>query len=181
MLLTGGETLSLGGDVTVSARHVPGHTAGSVAYVVDGQDSVFVGDAVQIHGAANGFPGYEDPGAYRSSLRYLRDSVRPQHLGTGTAAVTDDVDPDVAAWPNLVHLLHYPKNHEAWFDIVMNELDGDWYEERNPVNLAENIEIRCVMTLILMVVENAVLDRMRRAAPGHDALERSATRGEAHR
>jgi hypothetical protein len=50
-------------------------------------------------------------------------------------------DPDVAAWPNLVHLLHYPTHHEAWFDIVMNELDGGWYEERNPVNLAENIDI----------------------------------------
>ncbi|KAE8765790.1 CocE/NonD family hydrolase [Georgenia thermotolerans] len=50
-------------------------------------------------------------------------------------------DPDIAAWPNLVHLLHYPKHHEAWFDIVMNELDGEWYEERNPINLAKNIDI----------------------------------------
>ena len=50
-------------------------------------------------------------------------------------------DPDVAAWPNLVHVLNYPKNHEAWFDIVMNELDGDWYEERNPITLAPNIDI----------------------------------------
>ena len=64
-------------------HHIPGHTAGSVAYVVDGQKSVFVGDAVQIHGAANGFPGYEDPAAYRSSLQYLRDEVRPQHLYLG--------------------------------------------------------------------------------------------------
>ncbi len=77
MLVKGGETLSLGGDVTVSVHHIPGHTAGSVAYVVDGQQSVFVGDAVQIHGAANGFPGYEDPAAYRASLQYLRDEVRP--------------------------------------------------------------------------------------------------------
>ena len=61
MLVRGGETLSLGGDVTVSVHAIPGHTAGSVAYVVDGQDDVFVGDAVQVHGAANGFPGYEDP------------------------------------------------------------------------------------------------------------------------
>jgi hydroxyacylglutathione hydrolase len=83
MLVTGGETLSLGGDVTVSVHHIPGHTAGSVAYVVDGQLSVFVGDAVQIHGAANGFPGYEDPAAYRSSLTYLRDEVRPEHLYLG--------------------------------------------------------------------------------------------------
>ena len=43
--------------------------------------------------------------------------------------------------PNLVHLLNYPTNHEAWFDIVMNELDGEWYEERNPVNLAKTIDI----------------------------------------
>lgn len=50
-------------------------------------------------------------------------------------------DPDVAAWPNLVHVLNYPKNHEAWFDIVMNELDGEWYEERNPITLAPNIDI----------------------------------------
>ena len=50
-------------------------------------------------------------------------------------------DPDVAAWPNLVHVLNYPKHHEAWFDIVMNELDGPWYEERNPITLAPNIDI----------------------------------------
>lgn len=50
-------------------------------------------------------------------------------------------DPDVAAWPNLVHVLNYPVHHEAWFDIVMNHLDGEWYEERNPVNLAANIEV----------------------------------------
>jgi hydroxyacylglutathione hydrolase len=83
LLVQGGERLSLGGDVTVSVHHIPGHTAGSVAYVVDGQQSVFVGDAVQIHGAANGFPGYEDPAAYRSSLEYLRDEVRPEHLYLG--------------------------------------------------------------------------------------------------
>lgn len=81
VLLAGGETLSLGGDVSVSVQHLPGHTAGSVAYVVDGR--AFVGDAVQVHGAANGFPGYEDPAAYRRSLRHLRDEVHPQHLYLG--------------------------------------------------------------------------------------------------
>jgi hydroxyacylglutathione hydrolase len=82
-LVKGGETLSLGGDVSVSVHHIPGHTAGSVAYVIDGQDDVFVGDAVQAHGAANGFPGYEDPAAYRSSLEYLRDEIRPNRLFLG--------------------------------------------------------------------------------------------------
>ncbi len=35
----------------------------------------------------------------------------------------------------------YPKNRELWFDIVMNELDGAWYEERNPITLASTIDI----------------------------------------
>ena len=83
MLVRGGETISLGGDVTVSVHSIPGHTAGSVAYVVDGQNDVFTGDAVQIHGAANGFPGYEDPTAYRASLEYLRDRVKPSRLYLG--------------------------------------------------------------------------------------------------
>lgn len=83
VLVEGGETLSLGGDTTVSVHHIPGHTDGSVAYAVDGRKSVFVGDAVQIHGAANGFPGYEDPTAYRASLRHLREEIRPEHLYLG--------------------------------------------------------------------------------------------------
>ena len=83
VLVKGGEIISLGGDVTVSVHHIPGHTAGSVAYVVDGQNDVFVGDSVQIHGAANHFPGYEDPAAYRASLEYLRNKVRPRRLYLG--------------------------------------------------------------------------------------------------
>ncbi|MEW2359634.1 MBL fold metallo-hydrolase [Spirillospora sp. NPDC029432] len=82
MLVRGGETISLGGTA-VSVHSIPGHTAGSVAYVIDGQRSAFVGDAVQVHGAANGFPGFEDPAAYRASLAYLRDEVRPRRLYLG--------------------------------------------------------------------------------------------------
>jgi hydroxyacylglutathione hydrolase len=83
LLVRGGETIPLGGEVTVSVHSIPGHTPGSVAYVIDGQNDVFVGDAVQAHGAANGFPGYVDPAGYRVSLRYLRDEVRPRHLYLG--------------------------------------------------------------------------------------------------
>ncbi len=83
LLVKGGETLSLGGGVTVSVHSIPGHTPGSVAYVLDGRRAAFVGDAVQVHGAANGFPGYADPAGYRAGLRYLRDEVRPRHLYLG--------------------------------------------------------------------------------------------------
>ena len=87
MVLTGGEVIDLGGGATITAHHIPGHTPGSVAYVLtsDGtnQNDVFTGDAVQIHGAANGFPGYTDPEAYRTSLAHLRDVVRPTRLFLG--------------------------------------------------------------------------------------------------
>lgn len=82
-LVRGGEKISLGGGVTVSVHSIPGHTLGSVAYVIDSQNDVFVGDAVQIHGAANGFPGYEDPQAYRNSLKYLATEIRPNRMFLG--------------------------------------------------------------------------------------------------
>lgn len=82
-LVTGGEQLSLGGDATVTVHAMPGHTPGSVAYELDGQGAVFTGDAVQVHGAANGFPGYADPAAYRASLLRLRDEIRPRRLYLG--------------------------------------------------------------------------------------------------
>ncbi len=78
-----GDELLLGPDVTIKVHSVPGHSAGSVAYEVVGQGDVFVGDAVQIHGAANGFPSYADPDAYRASLLYLRDRVKPNRLFLG--------------------------------------------------------------------------------------------------
>lgn len=95
--LQGGEQLSLGGGVTVSVHHTPGHTSGSVAYMIDGPDWAFVGDSVQLHGAANRFPGYENSAEYRNSLHYLRDELRPQRMFLGhhfmdSAGTSYDVD-----------------------------------------------------------------------------------------
>lgn len=90
--LAGGERIDLGG-VGVVAHPVPGHTQGSVAYAIEGQNDVFVGDAVQIHGAANFFPGYEDPDAYRASLLRLRDEVRPNRMFLGHPYRRSDGEP----------------------------------------------------------------------------------------
>lgn len=73
----------------------------------------------------------------------VRSRMREVHSPDVLAKLVDERlrDPDVAAWPNLVHVLKYPRNREFWFDIVMNPLDGPWYEERNPITLAEHIDI----------------------------------------
>lgn len=83
VVLDGPSTLSLGAGVSVSVRPIPGHSAGAVAYVIDGQDDVFVGDSVEMYGAANAFPSYGDPDAYRASLLTLRDEVRPRRMFLG--------------------------------------------------------------------------------------------------
>ena len=85
MALRGGETLSLGGDVTISVHPTPGHRPGAVAYVVDGQNDVFVGDSVEMYGAASRFPAYGDADAYRSSLLRLRDEIQPSRMFLGHA------------------------------------------------------------------------------------------------
>ncbi|QAY59781.1 MBL fold metallo-hydrolase [Microbacterium protaetiae] len=82
-VLDGGEVLDLGAGVRVATHSIPGHTPGAIAYVVEDSGDVFVGDAVQSYGAASGFPGYEDPDRYRTSLELLRDRVRPERLYLG--------------------------------------------------------------------------------------------------
>lgn len=83
VVVSDGDELAIGPDLKIRVHSVPGHSAGSVAYELVGQGDVFVGDSVQIHGAANGFPGYVDPDAYRASLQHLRDNVQPERLFLG--------------------------------------------------------------------------------------------------
>jgi len=33
-------------------------------------------------------------------------------------------DPDIAHWPNMVHVLKYPETHELWMDFILNPHDG---------------------------------------------------------
>ena len=80
--LKGGERINLGGEVTVEVVHTPGHSAGSVSFVLDGLDWAFTGDSVQVCGSG-GMPLYVDPGAYGASQQKLLDDVRPSRLHMG--------------------------------------------------------------------------------------------------
>lgn len=80
--LRGGERINLGGDVTVEVVHTPGHSPGSVTFVLDGLNWAFSGDSVQVCGSA-GIPLYVDPAAYSASQKRLRDDVSPTRLHMG--------------------------------------------------------------------------------------------------
>jgi hydroxyacylglutathione hydrolase len=81
--LAGGEHIDLGGGVTLSVVHTPGHSPGSVSFVLDGPEWAFTGDSVQVCGIAGGFPLVPDPVAYRASMRHLLEDVHPRRLYLG--------------------------------------------------------------------------------------------------
>ncbi len=65
-------TISLGGDVSITVVETPGHSIGSVTFVLDGLEWAFAADAVQMYGGAkSGIPTIEYPALYRQSVQHL--------------------------------------------------------------------------------------------------------------
>jgi hydroxyacylglutathione hydrolase len=80
--LQGGERISLGGDISIEAVHTPGHSPGSVSFVLSGLDWAFTGDSVQVCGSS-GIPLYAEPSTYGASQKKLLEDVRPTRLHMG--------------------------------------------------------------------------------------------------
>ncbi|HEX8969050.1 MAG TPA: MBL fold metallo-hydrolase [Chloroflexota bacterium] len=80
--LRGGERISLGGDISIEVVHTPGHSPGSVSFVLSGLDWAFTGDSVQVCGSS-GIPLYAEPSTYAASQKRLLEDVRPKRLHMG--------------------------------------------------------------------------------------------------
>ncbi len=71
-VLEEGDRVELGQGMNLLVIHTPGHTAGSVTFVLEGEQLGFTGDAVQAFGSFAGvLPLYFDPTAYTDSLKRL--------------------------------------------------------------------------------------------------------------
>ncbi|MFF2455297.1 MBL fold metallo-hydrolase [Peribacillus simplex] len=82
--VVGGDRLLLGGDVSITVVETPGHSIGSVTFVLDGVNWAFAADAVQMYGGAQSrIPTIEHPAYYRQSLQRLLEEVRPKRLYLG--------------------------------------------------------------------------------------------------
>jgi len=66
-----GETLDLGGGLTLEVIHTPGHSNGSVSYLLPADGALFSGDAIPPVG---GLPIYSDVLATVKSIRKLREA-----------------------------------------------------------------------------------------------------------
>jgi hydroxyacylglutathione hydrolase len=80
--LTDGDRIDLGGGVTLTTVHTPGHSAGAVTFILDGPNWAFTGDSVQ-GGGGGRFPLVEFPLSYRTSMKRLVEDVKPTRLFMG--------------------------------------------------------------------------------------------------
>ena len=82
--VVGGDQLSLGGNISITVVETPGHSIGSVTYILDKLEWAFAADAIQMYGGAkSGIPAIEQPALYRKSLQYLLEKICPKRLYLG--------------------------------------------------------------------------------------------------
>ncbi|WP_203557140.1 MBL fold metallo-hydrolase [Bacillus sp. B15-48] len=77
-----GDSIHLGGDVTLKVLETPGHSIGSVTFILEKLGWAFAADAVQMYGGASGLPTIENPSLYRNSVEQLV-KIRPKRLYLG--------------------------------------------------------------------------------------------------
>lgn len=78
-----GDSIHLGGDITLKVIETPGHSIGSVTFILDGLHWAFAADAVQMYGGLSGMPTIENSILYRKSIQRLLEEVRPNRLFLG--------------------------------------------------------------------------------------------------
>ncbi|WP_158582892.1 MBL fold metallo-hydrolase [Lysinibacillus yapensis] len=80
--LVEGDTIDLGGGIILKVIETPGHSIGSVTFLLEELGWAFAADAVQMYGGLGGLPTIENPIRYRGSLQKLLD-IRPKRLYLG--------------------------------------------------------------------------------------------------
>jgi hydroxyacylglutathione hydrolase len=78
-----GDSIQLGGSITLKVVETPGHSIGSVTFVLEGLDWAFAADAVQMYGGFSGLPTIENPTLYRKSVKRLLAEICPNRLFLG--------------------------------------------------------------------------------------------------
>lgn len=78
-----GDKINLGAGITLTVIETPGHSLGSVTFLLDGANYAFAADAVQVCGGAlSGIPTIESPSLYRKSIERLIE-LNPARLYLG--------------------------------------------------------------------------------------------------
>ncbi|MFJ5716022.1 MBL fold metallo-hydrolase [Neobacillus sp. NPDC093127] len=83
LVVVEGDSIYLGGEIRLKVIETPGHSIGSVTFILDELNWAFAADAVQMYGGFSGLPTIENPALYRKSVQRLLEEVRPNRLFLG--------------------------------------------------------------------------------------------------
>lgn len=79
-----GDIISLGDNITLQVIETPGHSNGSVTFVLQEENWAFAADAVQIFGGTlSGIPTIENSEQYKASVERLLNDIKPNKLFLG--------------------------------------------------------------------------------------------------
>jgi uncharacterized protein len=67
--------------------------------------------------------------APKNAVSVMMKTLPPGELEHRRQALLDS--PDIKCYPNLYHLLNYPYKNPFFFDIMLNSLDGPYWQERS--------------------------------------------------
>ncbi|MFJ7972747.1 MBL fold metallo-hydrolase [Psychrobacillus sp. NPDC096389] len=123
-----GDQISLGGDLSLTVVETPGHSIGSVTFVLDGLNFAFAADAVQMYGGLSGLPTIEKPRLYRESIHRLLEEVRPSrlYLGHPFRNIKGELQSAQITGDEVTSVLRASLDMDAKLvDIVQRHLAGD--------------------------------------------------------
>lgn len=123
-----GDHISLGNDVSFTVVETPGHSIGSVTFVLDDLNWAFAADAVQMYGGLSGLPTIEKPRLYRESVNRLLEEVRPSrlYLGHPFRNINGQLQKAQITGDEVVSVLQASLDMDAKLkDLVQRHLSGD--------------------------------------------------------
>lgn len=129
-----GDSINLGGDITIKVIETPGHSIGSVTFLLEGLDSAFAADTVQMYGGLSGLPTIEDPTLYRHSVQRLLEEIRPArlYLGHPFRNIKGELQSAQIEGDQVAAVLQASLDMDAKFsDLVKRHLSNGFPEEQH--------------------------------------------------
>lgn len=77
--------------------------------------------------------------ARKNPVSVMIKNSTPDELAAARDAAL--ANPDIANYPNLFHLLHYPDKNPPYFDVLLNPYDGPFHRERSTYPAIDRVKV----------------------------------------
>jgi glyoxylase-like metal-dependent hydrolase (beta-lactamase superfamily II) len=113
------EIIDIENEITIEVIHCPGHSAGSVSYLYQQQNSLFTGDAIPVR---NEIPVYDDYQISLKTLEMIENRPYPEYLFSSwdSAKIGDEVEMAISDGFEVLYQVH-----KAWLEAKNESKEND--------------------------------------------------------